>query len=162
LPAANSKISPSDSPPLHHSVTPILLIEGAGGLLAPLGEPSLKVRSSQKRGSSVYSALDLVKALRCEVIVAAPNQLGVINHTLLTMRALKDADIRRITGVVINIHATRRAAPDTRYNVAILAELLEKVPVFSIPHIGFAPKSGRSIRESATTLRETLRRVLLP
>src|SRR5205085_8917501 len=49
----------SVSPPLHHSITPslhhstisFLLIEGAGGLLAPLGER--------------YSAIDLIEALNC-------------------------------------------------------------------------------------------------
>src|SRR5437899_3668648 len=53
-----------------------LLIEGAGGLLAPLGER--------------FNFLDLILAISSiqhpatciEVIVVAPNRLGTINHTL--------------------------------------------------------------------------------
>jgi dethiobiotin synthetase len=51
-----------------------LLVEGAGGLLAPLGEG--------------YCARDLIAALRCRVLIVAANRLGVINHTRLTVEAL--------------------------------------------------------------------------
>src|SRR5216117_424746 len=52
-----------------------LLIEGSGGLLVPLGEG--------------YTVADLIRRLRCEVLVAARNQLGTINRTLLTVEALR-------------------------------------------------------------------------
>lgn len=53
----------------------LLLVEGAGGLLSPLGEG--------------FSFADLVHALGPEVVIAAQNKLGVINHLLLTVEALK-------------------------------------------------------------------------
>src|SRR3954447_582296 len=52
-----------------------LLIEGAGGLLAPLGEG--------------YNALDLIQELKCRSIVVAGNRLGTLNHTLLTVNMFK-------------------------------------------------------------------------
>ena len=51
-----------------------LLVEGAGGLLSPLGWK--------------FSAADLIARLRCDVCVVAANKLGVLNHVLLTVRAL--------------------------------------------------------------------------
>lgn len=150
------------SPSVHPSTTPIVLIEGAGGLLSPLGEAALTVGSNKKRSGSVYSAIDIINALKCEVIVAAPNQLGVINHTLLTVRALKPSCLPWLTTVIMDIREPRRAAPDSPHNRDVLSELLGAVPVFSIPHLGSRPKSGPSIRRSATRLRETLRQILLP
>jgi dethiobiotin synthetase len=52
----------------------ILLVEGAGGLLSPLGED--------------FNSRDLIVALGAVPIIAAPNRLGVVNHVLLTLEAL--------------------------------------------------------------------------
>ena len=54
----------------------VLLVEGAGGLLVPLGED--------------YSIASVIAALNCPVILAARNKLGVVNHTLLTLHALEN------------------------------------------------------------------------
>lgn len=64
-----------------------VVVEGAGGLLSPLtwGE----------------NTLDLARRLRAKALVVAPNQLGVLNHTLLTLRALRDESIP-LAGVVFN------------------------------------------------------------
>lgn len=64
-----------------------LIIETAGGLMSPLAEDCLN--------------LDLIRALKCPVVVVSENYLGNINHTLLTLKALKDADIR-VLGIVFN------------------------------------------------------------
>ena len=52
-----------------------VLIEGAGGLLVPLNDSQLMI--------------DLIKMLECEVILVARSSLGTINHTLLSIDALK-------------------------------------------------------------------------
>jgi dethiobiotin synthetase len=64
-----------------------LVIEGAGGLLVPLNEENLMI--------------DLVKKLDAEVILVSQNYLGSINHTLLSVEALKSRNIR-VKGIVFN------------------------------------------------------------
>jgi dethiobiotin synthetase len=64
-----------------------LVIEGAGGVFVPINEKHLMI--------------DLIKKLDCEVIVVARSGLGTINHTLLTLKALRDEGIR-IKGIILN------------------------------------------------------------
>lgn len=64
-----------------------LIIEGAGGLLVPLNDKEL--------------ILDLIKQLNVQVIVVSQNYLGSINHTLLTINALKQNSIQ-IKGIIFN------------------------------------------------------------
>ena len=52
----------------------VLLVEGAGGLLSPLGEN--------------FDSRDLITALRATPIIVAQNKLGAVNHILLTLGAL--------------------------------------------------------------------------
>ena len=70
----------------------ILIIEGAGGLLVPLSGKDL--------------VIDLIEVLDCEAVVVSQNYLGSINHTLLTISALKERGIP-ITGIVFNGDANK-------------------------------------------------------
>ena len=65
----------------------IVLVEGAGGLLAPL--------------SGDLTMLDLAARLGLPVLVVAKNTLGTINHTALTVRAAKSAGLT-VLGVVLS------------------------------------------------------------
>jgi dethiobiotin synthase len=65
---------------------PPLIIEGAGGVLAPIN------------GSEMM--LDLIGKLGAPVVVASRTALGTINHTVLTMRALRGAGVC-VKGVVM-------------------------------------------------------------
>lgn len=71
---------------LHQSLAPVTVIEGAGGVLVPLGFGKLMI--------------DLIADSRFPVLVVAQNILGTINHTLLTLEALKNRDIA-IAGVLL-------------------------------------------------------------
>src|SRR5450631_4319787 len=51
----------------------LTLVEGAGGLLSPLGES--------------FDSRDLMAALHATPIIVAPNKLGTVNHILLTLEA---------------------------------------------------------------------------
>jgi len=64
-----------------------MIVEGAGGIMAPL--------------SGKHTYLDLVKKMGLPVLIVSRPGLGTINHTLLTIAALKK---RRtvIAGIVIN------------------------------------------------------------
>jgi dethiobiotin synthase len=62
------------------------IVEGAGGVLVPLNERDLM--------------RDLMRRIGFPVIIAARTALGTINHTLLTLAALREANLP-ISGVVM-------------------------------------------------------------
>lgn len=64
-----------------------LIIEGAGGVMVPLNDEFL--------------VIDLIKKFQAEVILVSSNYLGSINHTLLTIEALKNRNIP-IAGIIFN------------------------------------------------------------
>lgn len=64
-----------------------VIIEGAGGVLVPINKKDLMI--------------DLIKKLAIPVIITARSSLGTINHTLLTIEALRTRDIP-ILGVIMN------------------------------------------------------------
>jgi len=64
-----------------------LIIEGAGGLMVPLNEQAL--------------VIDLIKKFNAEVVLVAQNYLGSINHTILSIEALKQRNIP-VTGILFN------------------------------------------------------------
>ncbi len=99
----------------------VLLVEGAGGLLVPL--------------SKGYTVADLIARLNCDIIVAARNRLGTINHTLLTVQALASMGIARSKiSVVLMTGAPRDAS--CRTNQVVLAERLRPIEVGKIPFLG--------------------------
>lgn len=63
------------------------VVEGAGGVLVPLTDDALVV--------------DLMRQLAMPAVVVARTTLGTINHTLLTLEALRSRDIP-VAGVVLN------------------------------------------------------------
>ncbi len=64
-----------------------MIVEGAGGLLVPL--------------THEYLIIDLIIMLQLPVILVSMNYLGSINHTLLTILALKEKNIE-IAGIIFN------------------------------------------------------------
>jgi dethiobiotin synthetase len=119
--------------------TPFLLIEGSGGLLVPLGEG--------------YTVLDLIAALNCEVVVVSRNKLGTINHTLLTIRALQQAGIRKLS-VALMDRKTKDVAGGSNYK--FLAELLAPLPVHSIPFLRSSCRTAAAVKKNATSLERLL------
>lgn len=64
-----------------------LVIEGAGGLMVPLNDRDC--------------VIDLIETLGAEVVLVSRNYLGSINHTLLSIEALKSRGIP-VRGVIFN------------------------------------------------------------
>ena len=64
-----------------------LIIEGAGGLMVPINRKDLMI--------------DLIQKLDVEVILISKNYLGSINHTLLSIEALKCRNIN-VKGIIFN------------------------------------------------------------
>jgi dethiobiotin synthetase len=101
----------------------VVLVEGAGGLLSPLGQR--------------FNSRDLITELRAMPVIVAPNRLGAVNHVLLTVEALPKS-LRPKTGVVlINPAETDLAAAS---NAGLLAELSIR-NVYRLPWFGakFSP-----------------------
>ncbi len=111
--------------------TPVI-VEGAGGVLVP-------VNDSQ-------TMADLMVLLGLPVIVAARSTLGTINHTLLTIEALR-ARALRVAGVVMigDCHADNRSAIEHYGNVAVVGEMPR-----------FDPLTPESLRAWAQTLPKDL------
>ena len=79
-----------------------IVAEGAGGILVPLNRRAASEAQIISEGNRVPPGsimLDLMQALRFPVILAARPGLGTINHTLLSIRALRSDGIE-IAGVV--------------------------------------------------------------
>lgn len=94
-----------------------LVVEGAGGLLAPLAWD--------------FTALDLARLARLEALVVAHAGLGTLNHTRLTVEALRAHGVP-VRGVVLS----GGSAPPTlaeQTNPAALARLLPDVTIVSVP-----------------------------
>lgn len=85
-----------------------LIIEGAGGLMVPLNDEFLVV--------------DLIQKLKAEVILVSKNYLGSINHTLLTVEALKKRGIP-IAGIIFN-GKSNKSSEDYILNYTGLKKLL--------------------------------------
>jgi len=87
-----------------------LVAEGAGGVMVPLGPG--------------HYMLDLMRLLDLPVLVVAKSGLGTINHTLLTLAAIRRAGLD-VAGVVLNgeLNAGNRTAVETFGNTRVVAEI---------------------------------------
>jgi dethiobiotin synthetase len=63
-----------------------LIVEGAGGIMVPLGEGVLQI--------------ELIKRLKLPLLIVAEDRVGTINHTILTLSAARKENIP-ILGVVL-------------------------------------------------------------
>lgn len=120
----------------------ITLVEGCGGLCVPLA-PGLLV-------------LDVIAALGCDVIVSAINKLGMLNHTLLTVRALQDRGLKGITVVLMN---RKPQDASSRTNFASLKTLLGGIPLFELADMGLQASDVESVIEYAKKMEKVLARI---
>ena len=97
----------------------VTLVEGAGGLLSPLGVD--------------FDSRDLIAALRATPIVIAQNKIGAVNHVLLTLAALPK-NLRAQARVVLMSPAKPDAATDS--NAMLLEPFLERGNIFTLPWLG--------------------------
>jgi dethiobiotin synthetase len=110
-----------------------VLVEGAGGLLVPLTERE--------------TCADLAAALGLPVLVVARAGLGTVNHTALTVEALRRRGLA-IAGIVLNRTAPEDD-PSVPHNAGEIARLTGIAPAALLP---FVP----DIAARAAALRSTL------
>ncbi|MFH1996460.1 MAG: dethiobiotin synthase [Candidatus Omnitrophota bacterium] len=83
----------------------VVVVEGVGGALVPYAADRL--------------VIDIAKELKMPVLIVAANRLGAINHTLLTIEAVRARGMR-ILGVVFNETSRSRDAVIREDNPAIV------------------------------------------
>ena len=97
----------------------VLLVEGAGGLLSPLGEN--------------FDSRDLIFALRATPIIVAQNKLGAVNHVLLTLEALPEKSAVESKNCFDVAAKTGRRDEIKRQ---LLAQFMPPGKIFSLPWLG--------------------------
>jgi len=107
----------------------VILVEGAGGLLSPLGED--------------FDSLDLISTLRATPLIVASNKLGVVNHILLTLEALPK-NTRRKAKIILMSPARPDAASKT--NRDLLAGFVDAKKIFSLPWLGKSFDAAQSLK----------------
>jgi len=96
-----------------------LLVEGAGGLLVPLGP------------RETYA--DLAQALGLPVLIVARAGLGTVNHTALTVEALRARRLA-VAGVVLN-RTSAEADPSEPHNAAEIERITRVGVLASLPFL---------------------------
>ncbi|HEX5222883.1 MAG TPA: dethiobiotin synthase [Verrucomicrobiae bacterium] len=97
----------------------VVIVEGAGGLLSPLGED--------------FDSRDLMRALNAIPIVVCPNKLGAVNQVRLVLDALPKRVARQAIVVLM-----AQPKPDTasRGNLQLLQEFSEPARIRTFPWLG--------------------------
>jgi dethiobiotin synthetase len=109
-----------------------VFIEGVGGWAVPL--------------SWTLLVAELAQALAAPVLVVAADRLGVLNHTLLTVAAIRAAGLP-LAGVVLNAVAPSAGGdPSRQFNFDDLGILLPGVAVASMPYL---PDLSRALLKDA-------------
>ncbi|MDR0534333.1 MAG: dethiobiotin synthase [Verrucomicrobiales bacterium] len=90
------------------------LVEGVGGWLVPI--------------TREYWVRDWAGELKLPVVIVAPAELGMLNHTLMTIESVRNSGCE-LKGVIVNHHPVCDDLATTT-NPAILEEL-GRVPVFN-------------------------------
>ena len=97
-----------------------VIVEGIGGLLVPL--------------CNRYFVADLIKSLHLSTLIVGRISLGTINHTLLTIEALRARGIE-IAGVILNGLHTDSASLAELTNPKVI-EQLGNIPLLGVlPHV---------------------------
>jgi dethiobiotin synthetase len=93
-----------------------LLIEGAGGIMVPVGE--------------AFFVRDIIAALRAKAILVSRNKLGTLNHTFLSISALQDVGCKEIATVLVD--GVRKDFSCVS-NFTILKQFLSPGAVYRLP-----------------------------
>jgi len=119
----------------------ILLVEGAGGLLSPLGDN--------------FNSRDLIAGLRATPVVVCPNRLGAVNQALLTLEALPPRPTARARIVLIS-----PPKPDVsaKSNPDLLAEHFDRKRILRLPWLGRRFNFTRALGDGR--VRKTLQRLM--
>ncbi len=97
-----------------------LVVEGCGGLLVPLTER--------------FFVVDLIKEIGAETVLVSRSGLGAINHSLLSLEALRHRKVRPL-GVVFNRTAGGRLSVPEQTNPEVIEKLGQVKNLGLFPYI---------------------------
>ena len=97
-----------------------VIAEGAGGALVPFNKKELLI--------------DIAKQLGLPVLIVAGNKLGAINHTLLTIEAVRRRDMK-IVGIIFNNLGKRDDKVILRDNPRIVKALTGETILGPLPYL---------------------------
>jgi dethiobiotin synthetase len=109
----------------------VVLVEGAGGLLSPLGMN--------------FDSRDLIAALQATPVIVCPNRLGAVNQVLLTLAALPRSASRRSRVVLMS-----PPKPDvaTITNAGLLVEFFDAKRIYELPWLDRHFNPERILKDS--------------
>jgi dethiobiotin synthetase len=106
------------------AVSDVIIVEGVGGIMVPMDDQ--------------YTVLDVARWLALRTVVVARPGLGTINHSVLTINALRSANVE-VAGVVINRYPTDTPDAAVETNPAEI-EKRGRVPLLCVvPDQAFTP-----------------------
>jgi dethiobiotin synthetase len=95
--------------------SPLLLIEGVGGVMVPLDER--------------HTVLDWISRLRVPVIVVAGSYLGTISHTLTALHVLAQRNLSTVAVVVNETPGSPVPLDETVASIGRFADMIEIIPL---------------------------------
>lgn len=95
----------------------LVVVEGAGGLMVPIDD--------------TFMMIDLIERLQYPAILVARTALGTINHTLLSIEALKRRNIT-VNGIVLS-KVIQNSGPEEEFTCSDVGRLVEDIPVVVLP-----------------------------
>jgi dethiobiotin synthetase len=96
----------------------VVLVEGAGGLLSPLGED--------------FDSRDLIRELKATPVVVCPNELGAVNRVRLVLAALPKTIRRRARVMLVN---PLKPTAASRTNLELLREFVGPAQLRTMPRV---------------------------
>lgn len=105
----------------------IVVVEGAGGLLSPMGED--------------FDSLGLLRALRAKPVIVCANRLGAVNQARLVLAALPPVLAK---GSPVILMATTQTDGVARTNAGLLTEHMGRERIFDFPWLGKGMPSRNS------------------
>jgi dethiobiotin synthetase len=117
----------------------LTFVEGAGGVLSPL--------------TREHSARELADALEAPVLLVAPNELGVLNHTQMAVEVLEQAGIPFV-GVVFS--RAREGDESTEKNPRTFREFSGRECVAALDRVDGWREASEELDEPETWIRSAL------
>jgi dethiobiotin synthetase len=97
----------------------LTVVEGAGGLMVPIEERVMMI--------------DLIERLGFPTLLVGRMKLGTINHTLLSVEALRSRNIP-IAGIVLS-RSEAAVGPEEEHTPGDIARLTKDISVVMLPHV---------------------------
>jgi len=123
-----------------------VIVEGTGGALVPLNNTKLLI--------------DVTKDLFLPVIVVAGNRLGAINHTLMTIEAIKKRKLK-LLGIVFNNCYKKGNAAILRDNVDIIKKISKERILGILPYCDSSNKLYKAFLPIGKRIYSEVRRLAI-